>query len=211
MPSEVSKCQGVVIALESPCAIVVVKAPPSLLPWSPYHIVVQGIHVSASKKQRLEKESVRSKRAETREAARSRDGPAAPVSRGYHGVRRVFGAPEAFLQGLRGGGPWKEEAQVPQAPPSPHPDRGGAVLAAAPGQAPPPWPAVWRKRAGPPWRWAAAVGQSASMGPEHQAASAQGFSVQRLLDQAPAAAQRARQPSTGERSARESIDGCRLC
>ncbi|KAH6948077.1 hypothetical protein HPB50_022790 [Hyalomma asiaticum] len=64
-------------------------------------------------------------------------------------------------------------------------------------KAPPPWPAVWRKRAGPPWRWAATVGQSASMGPEHQAASAQGFSVQRLLDQAPAAAQRVRhQPST---------------
>lgn len=72
------------------------------------------------------------------------------------------------------------------------------MLAAAPGQAPPPWPSVSRKRAGPPWRWAAAVGQSASMGPEHQATSAQGFSVQRLLDQAPAAAaaQRARQPST---------------
>nr|XP_037291578.1 paired mesoderm homeobox protein 2-like [Rhipicephalus microplus] len=69
-------------------------------------------------------------------------------------------------------------------------------MPAAPEQAPPSWPAVRRKQAGLPWRWAATVGQSASMGPEHQAASAQGFSVQRLLDQAPPAAQRARQPST---------------
>ncbi|KAK8776533.1 hypothetical protein V5799_030122 [Amblyomma americanum] len=41
------------------------------------------------------------------------------------------------------------------------------------------------------------------MGPENQAA-AQGFSVQRLLDQAPAA-QRARQPSTGATASRSAL------
>ncbi|KAL3218363.1 hypothetical protein MRX96_031556 [Rhipicephalus microplus] len=114
------------------------------------------------------------------------------------------------FRGCVTGGPWKGEARCHSAP-SPQPGHGGAVMPAAPEQAPPSWPAVRRKRAGLPWRWAATVGQSASMGPEHQAASAQGFSVQRLLDQAPPAAQRARQPSTGERSHRASVGGCRLC
>ncbi|XP_077546662.1 uncharacterized protein LOC144159198 [Haemaphysalis longicornis] len=78
---------------------------------------------------------------------------------------------------------WRRRLRRPLLPGLPETETGGAVC-----------------------RWAASETQSSSMGPEHQAA-AQGFSVQRLLDQAPSAQRNARPPQVAVRA--EAADGAR--